>query len=106
MIAILENEAWQVGIIPETGASTAYGRICVDGSWVDLLRATLPDDYGKAPNCASFLLVPWSNRVRDGVMVWRGEKYQLKINHSDNTAIHGVGRDYPWHIDSHEKTEM
>ncbi len=100
-VQVIENDNWQVGILPETGASTAFGRIKRDGQWVDVFRPTDPDDYDNSSNCASFLLVPWSNRIRDGRFSFNGETIQLKAR-ADGTAMHGVVRNLPWVIESQD----
>ena len=95
----LENTHWQVGILPETGASTAYGRIKHNGAWVDFMRPTPPEKYDNSSDCASFLLVPWSNRIREGILRFRDQRYQLDLA-SDGTARHGLVRHFPWQVDS------
>jgi aldose 1-epimerase len=99
-LRVLENDVWQVGLLPETGMSTAFGRVKRAGGTLDFFRPTPEGAYGKASDCASFLLVPWSNRVKDGKLVFRGREYRLGINAVDGSAIHGFGRDYPWQIES------
>ena len=64
-VQVLENEYWQVGILPETGASIAFGRVRRDDTWVDVMRPTDLADYDNPSQCASFVLMPWSNRIRD-----------------------------------------
>lgn len=96
----LENEHWQVGILPETGASTAFGRVRHGNEWVDIMRPTDPADYGDSSACASYLLVPWSNRIRDGVFRFQEQEHRLRVNFADGTAIHGDVRDRPWTIES------
>lgn len=98
----LENEFWQIGILPQTGGSIAYGRIQHEGAWYDLFRPTHETDMTNASKCASFVLVPWSNRIRDGKLVFEDKVYQLPINHKDGTAIHGIGRDNEWTVRKHE----
>ncbi|MFN8373127.1 MAG: hypothetical protein U0694_09670 [Anaerolineae bacterium] len=100
----LQNDFWQVGILPQTGASIAYGRIRRGAVWLDFMRPTAPENYPTASLCASYVLVPWSNRIRDAHFRFQGVDYQLKVNYRDGTAIHGVGRDLPWkiaHADDH-----
>ena len=96
----LINDHWQVGILPETGASTAFGRVRHRDEWVDIMRPTDPANYSDAAACASYLLVPWSNRIRDGVFRFQGQEYHLRVNNEDGTAIHGDVRDRPWTVES------
>lgn len=93
---VIKNGSWQVGILPETGASIAFARIKRGGQWRDFMRPTPEASYDKPSDCASFVLVPWSNRIRDARFRFEGTDYQLKPTHSEGTANHGVARNYPW----------
>jgi len=95
---VLENDVWQVGFLPETGMSTAFGRIRHAGAFLDFMRPTAEASYGKSSSCASFLLAPWSNRIANGVLRFAGQSYQLRITSPDGTAMHGVVRNYPWQV--------
>jgi aldose 1-epimerase len=95
----LQNEFWQVGILLQTGASIAFGRIQRDGAWTDFMRPTDESNYGNAGLCASYVLVPWSNRIRDGKFRFQGTEYQLRTSYKDGTAIHGVGKDLAWKVE-------
>ena len=78
-------------MLPATGGALAGGRIRTsDGVWRDLLRPTRPTAMGEAEKCSSFPMVPWSNRIRDGVLPFRGRTWQLQRNGADGTAIHGA----------------
>ena len=96
----IESNTWQIGTLPETGASIAYGRVKHAGRWLDFMRPTPEPDYNNPSACASFALVPWSNRIRDGRFMFDGRQVQLQVSAKDGTAIHGVGRRYPWRIES------
>ncbi len=97
-IVTLENDHWQVGLIPATGGSVAFGRAWVGGEWVDVLRPTPEESLSDVWSTASFPLVPWSNRIRDAVFSWAGKDYQLRVNFEDGTAIHGTGIEFPWSV--------
>src|SRR5262245_33175971 len=105
-LRILENEFWQVGILPETGASIAFGRVRRGDTWVDVMRPTAPTDYGNSSNCASFIMIPWSNRIRDGKMRFNDVDYQLQVNSGDGTAIHGDVRKRAWKVDQADATSI
>lgn len=93
----LQTSSWQVGILPATGASVAFGKIADgQGGWVDVLRPTDPVEYGIAEHTASYVLSPWSNRIRSGLLKFRGKTYQLARSGADGTAIHGAARAFPW----------
>ncbi len=95
---VLENEVWQVGLLPETGMSTGFGRIKRETAWLDFMRPTPEASYGYPSDCASFLVIPWSNRLRDARFRFRGKTHDLPSNMRDGTAIHGVARQYPWTV--------
>ena len=84
---------------PATGASIAGGRIrTCDGVWRDLLRPTRPSVLGEPEKCASFPMIPWSNRISDGVLPFGGRRWQLQRNGADGTAIHGAARHSAWTV--------
>jgi len=97
-ILTLENEHWQVGLLPATGGSVAFGRVRIAGEWVDVLRPTPEDKLGEWGATASFPLVPWSNRIANARFAWAGRDYQLRVNFEDGTAIHGTGWEFPWQV--------
>jgi len=103
---IIENSSWQVGILPETGASIAFGRLKRDKRSYDFLRPTPESSYRNPSNCASFAVIPWSNRLRAGHFRFQGTDYQLEITSNDGTAIHGVVRHHPWQVESFSATRL
>lgn len=98
MVHILQNTTWRVGVLPETAASLAFAQIHYQGEWHDFMRPTPHDQQHEPLNCASYLLVPWSNRIRDAKFRFDGSEYQLRPSYSDGTAIHGAARHYPWQV--------
>jgi aldose 1-epimerase len=95
----LENDFWQAGILPGTGASIAFGRARHSGQWVDVLRPTAEQDYGNSSNCASFIMLPWCNRIRGGKLHFNGQEYALETMPDDGTARHGDVRKRRWRVD-------
>jgi aldose 1-epimerase len=98
MVHILQNKDWQVGILPETGASIAFGRMRYSGAWVDVLRPTAEADYSNPSKTSSFLMLPWANRIRDGVLRFEGQSWQLQTTKDDGTARHGDVRKRVWQV--------
>ncbi|MCA0455855.1 MAG: aldose epimerase [Chloroflexi bacterium] len=94
----LQNRSWQVGILPQTGASIAFGRIKHHDEWVDVLRPTPYSDYTNSSNCSSFIMLPWCNRIKDGVLRYGDETYQLQTTKDDGTARHGDVRKREWTV--------
>jgi aldose 1-epimerase len=95
----LQNDYWQVGILPETGASIAFGRVNKGGAWINVLRPTSESDYGNSSNCSSFIMLPWCNRIKNGLLRFDGQEYQLRTTKDDGTARHGDVRGRAWNID-------
>jgi aldose 1-epimerase len=93
---VLKNEVWQVGLLPESGMSTAFAQVKCGGAFVDFMRPTPENAYAHPSDCASYLLVPWSNRIKDGHFTFRGKTYPVRVNAPDGSAIHGTAREYPW----------
>lgn len=106
MLHTLQNKQWQVGILPQSGASIAFGRTRLSGTWVDLLRPTNATDYDNSSKASSFIMLPWANRIRDGVLRFEGESYQLKTNKDDGTARHGDVRKRAWQISESSETSI
>ncbi|MFN8529260.1 MAG: hypothetical protein U0670_11655 [Anaerolineae bacterium] len=94
----LQNEHWQAGILPGTGASVAYGRVSVGTGWRDVLRPTAEAQYGNSSNCSSFIMMPWCNRIKGGVLRFEGAEYTMRTEKDDGTARHGDVRKRPWEV--------
>ncbi|NLF04458.1 MAG: aldose epimerase [Actinomycetales bacterium] len=95
---VLVSEGWRLGVLPGLGGCWSFGQIRVGDQWVDLLRPTPDASLGNPEDAASFPLLPWSNRIRDGVLEWDGRTHQLVRNGADGTAIHGAVRQLPWQV--------
>lgn len=87
----LHNDTITLTIDQENGCNILALGLLVDGTWKQILR-TGEDGVG------SFLMLPWTNRIKDGQFAFGGVEHQLKTNHPDGTSIHGIGRDHPWGI--------
>ena len=97
MLHTLQNKHWQAGILPQTGSSIAFGRIRYSGAWVDVLRPTNESDYDNPSKCSSFIMLPWANRIRDGLLRFGDDTYQLETA-QNGTARHGDVRNRVWNI--------
>lgn len=62
------------------------------------LMRRAPGDPTDPAECSSFLMGPWTNRVRDARFTFQNHTHRLRPNFPDGTAIHGVLRDAPWRI--------
>lgn len=94
----LELDTIRLVINPACGASIV-GLHLRDhrGRWAPVLRE-MPAGSGDPSDAGSFLMLPWTNRVKDASFRFQGRAYALDANHSDGTAIHGIGRDRAWSI--------
>jgi aldose 1-epimerase len=78
-----------VELAPAAGGSVA--RFTVDGA--DILRP------GTGSSGALYPLVPFSNRIRDGRLVFEGEEFQLTRNRSGvRHPMHGDGWAHAWDV--------
>jgi aldose 1-epimerase len=85
-------------LAPLAGGSVA--RFAADG--IDLLRPMAAADVasGKGNNAAAYPLVPFSNRIRDGQLIFEGEAFHLKRNWPGvNHPMHGDGWAHPWQVE-------
>ncbi len=103
MLQVIENEFWQIGVLPNTGASIAFGRIKRNNHWLGFMRPTPESSYRNAHLTASYVLAPWSNRIRDGCFRFRGNEYRLRTNYEDSTAIHGTANEFPWAVETADR---
>jgi aldose 1-epimerase len=86
-----------VELAPAAGGSIA--RLAVDGA--DLLRTMTPADIasGKGNNAAVYPLVPFSNRIAGGLLVFEGEEIVLGRNWPGvNHPLHGDGWANAWRV--------
>jgi aldose 1-epimerase len=103
---VIANDHWQAGILPETGASIAFGRVRQGGDWLDVLRPTPEADYANASRCASFIMLPWCNRIKEGKLAVGSRVYQLETTPDDGTARHGDARRRAWRVVEAEETHI
>jgi len=89
------NDGLRMRIAPEVGASLLDLSLERGGAFTPLLRRA-PEPLSRSSDAASFLLVPYSNRLRDGRFRFEGRTYEL--HHPKADAIHGDVRDRPWEI--------
>jgi aldose 1-epimerase len=103
---LLQNSAWQIGVLPGTGASLAFGRISSEDGWTDLLRPTPDQGVVTVEDCSSFALLPWSNRVGGAVLDFAGRRHRLRVSADDGSALHGTAREFPWTLEDLAETGM
>lgn len=107
-VILLENDQLQVGIVPAVGASICSFKYKLDNHWVDMMRPT-PESAisdNEPGKFSSFNMIPYSNRIKDGILVYKAHSYQLAINSADGHAIHGEVRTRPWKVAFRTQTEL
>lgn len=99
----LDHGNFVAEIAPDIGGSLAsfYSGASASRPRIDWLRATSDSALraGSPLGLASFPLVPWCNRIRDGRFEWDGHRVALPPN-PDGTphTIHGIGWRRPWRV--------
>ena len=94
---LISNEQATVGVTLKGGCITSYTLATADGDF-DILKS-----FGQR-NKASFPLIPYSNRIKNGRFVFEGTEYQLPLNFGDHPhSIHGVGWQEEWSVLNHEE---
>ncbi len=57
--------------------------------------------------CRGQQLLPWPNRIRDGIYTFGGEEQQLDLSEPDrHNAIHGLVRHVPWTLVEHTQDSL
>lgn len=93
---VLSNERVQLGFCHEVGVSlTRFLYSTAKGESLNLFPdVSLP--LNSSSNSASFLMAPYSNRIRDGFFRFGERTYQLE--EGDKHAIHGDVRNRSWSV--------
>ena len=93
----IQSERFRVAVTPAKGGSIlamAVKKNGANGEWIDVTPdARLPETQMRA---ASWLMLPYSNRIRDGKFSFEGREYVLA--NAKNHAIHGDVRNRPWKV--------
>lgn len=99
-LIVLQNQTFKVEISPLVGASIYSFKYNLDGDWVNMMRPTsfTALENNESGNFSSYNMIPYSNRIENGVFLHRAQTYQLAINNNDGHAIHGEVKDRAWKI--------
>jgi aldose 1-epimerase len=91
---LLSNERVQLGFCPEVGVSlTRFQFSPKSGGTINLFPDVL-FPLSSSSSSASFLMAPYSNRIRDGKFSFGQSTYQLSLG--EKHAIHGDVRNRSW----------
>lgn len=98
IVTLVSGDA-RVEVVPAIGGAVAAFR------WrgLDVMRPTPPEALAErnVRLCASFPLVPFSNRIAQAQLRFADALYELDRNYPDQPhAIHGVGFQRPWSVAS------
>jgi aldose 1-epimerase len=94
MISITAS-GYELVLAPEIGGSIAS--LSLNGQ--SLLRSS--DAPASPLDCASFPLVPYCNRIRDGSFLFRGKRVEIAPNMAgDPSPLHGDGWLGPWIVEN------
>lgn len=91
----LHHAALRLSLRPDLGA-------CIEGLWfhgTPVLRSCAPGALTSVQHSACYPLVPFSNRLANAQLHWRGSTYPLANNYPEEPhAIHGLGWQRPWQV--------
>jgi len=90
----LSNRRMKLVVAPGDGAGLLAWKVWRGNAWLDLY----PDvrDPGLKMRYASWMMIPYSNRIENGVFVFEGREHRLR--NGANHAIHGDARSRPWTV--------
>ena len=99
----LSRGAFRLTLAPQAGASILrfdYQPSSAAAA-IPLFRPYQGPSFGtiNSGDTGYFPLVPFSNRIRAGVLHWQGRQYSLPLNMPPQPhALHGSGWQSPWHV--------
>ncbi len=97
----LETTDIEVEIDPDRGGSLQAFKVCVDGEWRGLMK------QGDQHLPASFAMVPFASRIRDGELNFAGELVRVQPNvQGEAHPLHGYGWLRPWSIVEQSPTHL
>ncbi|WP_299430716.1 aldose 1-epimerase [uncultured Meiothermus sp.] len=94
----IETEQLRLEIAPQVGASIVAFEVKRGGERVPIMRPTPPPLPEKSSNYSSFILAPYSNRIRAARFEFEGYTYQLEPNTPEGNTQHGDVRGRPWQV--------
>ncbi len=108
MIETIQNEHWQLEVVPDVGASVVNLRGRIGDEFVPIMRQTSAETLALAlqksssSGLSSFTLAPFSNRIRDARFMFRGQQHRLRETTPDGNTQHGDVRNRPWTVVQHD----
>lgn len=101
-VVCLENARLRAVVAPDAGASVLAFSAAREGQWLPVM----PDVHQARSElrCASFLMMPYSNRIENGHFTFEGREYQLE--RGGEHAIHGDVRARAWVVVERAATRL
>lgn len=95
----MHNNSLRLTVLPELGSCIAGLELKHQGFWLPVMRpmSVAAVAAGSSPDSSSYILAPYSNRIRDGRFSFGGKDFQLKPNWPDGKmTIHGEVHARAW----------
>ncbi len=100
----LSNEQLRIRLAPEMGVCILSFEVMLNGEWQPIMR---PTPAGAASrDSSSYLLAPYSNRIRNRRFVFMGQAFELRPNWPDGQTMHGDVQTRPWQVVQHNATVL
>lgn len=103
---LIESAQWRLWVNADNGAEWLAAQVNLHGNWQNVVPDCRPYQErsgnqqdaapGETPAAASFHMIPYSNRIRNGNFSFENHTYQLE--NSSGHAIHGALRNLPWDV--------
>jgi len=104
-IIVLKNDVAELVVNAQMGGSIMQYSAMINGTSRDIFRNASKAD--SIHDSASFPLVPFSNRIRNGRFNWQGKQIILPLNHlPEKHAIHGHGWQNKWQVIFQNESEV
>lgn len=98
---VLTSDDWCLWLDPTRGVGWCGLALRRDNTYLhlmpDCLDDTLAGPHSGLLDASSFVMLPYSNRIRDGHFHFDGRDYQLRD--PEEHAMHGALRKLPWRVD-------
>ena len=94
----LRNKVWSLTVLPDKGACVSS---CQCFGFPVMHSGNLKQiETGNIFSASCFPMVPYSNRIENGIFSFQGQTQHIQKNHPDNIfPIHGSGWEKSWQID-------
>ncbi len=99
----ISDSVAKIGLSLQGGFITSY--TLSDG--FKLMRSSPQDSEMDSRQGASFVLLPYSNRIENGTLEFAHKSYNIPLNFGDHPhSIHGVGWTSPWQVRSQTQSSI